>query len=153
MFSQTVEYALRAVLCLAHTPGEPRTAQYIAETMSIPQSYLAKVMQGLVRQGLVTSQRGLRGGFVLVNEPADQSLLEIVNAVDPIKRIESCPLGIESHNPNLCPLHRRLDAAIASVEEAFAETTLQEILDEPIECDTLIERVTGSTGNATKDGS
>lgn len=153
MFSQTVEYALRAVLCLAKSPKEPRTAQYIAETMSVPQSYLAKVMQGLVRQGLVNSQRGLRGGFVLVRDPADQSLLEIVNAVDPIKRIESCPLSIESHNVSLCPLHRRLDAAIASVEHAFANTTLQEILDEPIECETLIERVTGKAERSGSDDS
>lgn len=128
-------------MCLALDPKSPRTASDIAETMKVPRSYLAKVMQSLVKQGLVTSQRGLRGGFLLVKDPADIHLLEIVNAVDPIKRIESCPLSIPSHNPHLCPLHRRLDAAIASVEAAFASTTLQEILSEPLECDTLLEQL------------
>ncbi len=140
MFSQTVEYALRAVLCLAQSPAEPRTADFIAETMKVPRSYLAKVMQSLVRQGIVSSQRGLRGGFQLVKRPDDINLLEVVNAVDPIKRIDSCPLSIESHQTPLCPLHRRVDQAIATVEAAFSKTTLQEILDEPVECKTLLEQ-------------
>ena len=137
MFSQTVEYAMRAMLALASGDGTPMTTRQIAETMRVPQSYLSKVLQALVRGGLVFSTRGLKGGFVLVREPAQISLLEIQNSVNPIQRIHSCPLDLSGHKSELCPLHKRLDQAMASVEEAFASTSLAEILSENNPCPTL----------------
>lgn len=59
------------------------------------------------------------------------TILEVVNAVEPIQRIRTCPLGLSAHGVRLCPLHRRLDDALASVEAAFEQTTLAEILAEP----------------------
>ena len=56
---------------------------------------------------------------------------EVVTAVDPIRRIRTCPLGLDSHGERLCPLHRRLDDAMADVEDAFRRSTLAEILEEP----------------------
>lgn len=131
MLSQTTEYALRAVVCLARHWGEAQTAQLIAEETKVPASYLSKVLQSLVRAGLVRSQRGLHGGFVLAVEPEQLRLLDVIEAVEPIKRIHGCPIGIAEHDPALCPLHRRLDQAIATVREAFGATTLAEILSEP----------------------
>ncbi|MCA9817717.1 MAG: Rrf2 family transcriptional regulator, partial [Cyanobacteria bacterium HKST-UBA01] len=101
---------------------------------------LSKVLQSLSRAGLVKSQRGLGGGFSLAKAPATTTILEIINAVDPIKRIETCPLDLSSHGVVLCALHKRLDEAIASVEQAFEKTTLEEILARPTKsvplCDT-----------------
>jgi Rrf2 family protein len=130
MFSQTAEYALRAVVYLAAQGGEPRTAQQIAEVTRVPAGYLSKVMQALSRAGLVHSQRGLGGGFTLAVAPAGLTVLDVVQAVDPIRRIKSCPLGLKGH-VNLCPLHRRLDQAIALVEKALRESSIAELLAEP----------------------
>src|SRR3954453_6698361 len=105
MFSQTVEYALRAVVHLADRAPEPRTTGQIAEATRVPRAYLSKVLQGLARAGVVHSQRGIGGGMVLVKAPAELTLLEVVNAVEPINRIRSCPLGLPSHGRHLCPLH------------------------------------------------
>jgi hypothetical protein len=55
----------------------------------------------------------------------------VVNVVDPIERIDRCPLGIESHGATLCPLHKRLDDAIGLVEQAFGSTTIAELLTGP----------------------
>ena len=131
MLSQTVEYALRAATFLATSPQEPRTVEQIAEATRVPVAYLAKVMQGLVRGGLVSSRRGVGGGFLLVSPPRQVRILQIVQAVDPIKRITTCPLGLASHGTHLCPLHRRLDNALAAMEKAFASTTLADVLAEP----------------------
>jgi hypothetical protein len=54
----------------------------------------------------------------------------VINAVDPIKRIRTCPLGIPSHGTNLCSMHRRLDDAYALIEKSFAESTIAEIVNE-----------------------
>ncbi len=137
MFSQTVEYAMRAVLALAAGDGSPMTTRQIAEVMKVPQSYLSKVLQSLVRAGLVFSTRGLKGGFVLVKSADEITLLQILNSVNPLKRIESCPLDLAAHSSALCPLHRRLDQAMASVQEAFSTTTLAEVLSEENPCPTL----------------
>jgi Rrf2 family transcriptional regulator, nitric oxide-sensitive transcriptional repressor len=51
-----------------------------------------------------------------------------VNVVDPIVRLKSCPLGLKSHGAKLCPLHRKLDDALAATERAFCESTLADLV-------------------------
>ena len=133
MFSQTVEYALRAVVHLAGEAPAPRTTDQISEATRVPKPYLSKVLQGLSRAGVVHSQRGIGGGMSLMKAPAELTMLEVIDAVEPIGRIRTCPLGLEAHGVRLCPLHRRLDDALAMVEEAFRRTTLAEVLAEPSE--------------------
>ncbi|MFM8893326.1 MAG: RrF2 family transcriptional regulator [Planctomycetia bacterium] len=131
MLSQTVEYALRAATYLATVSEQSRTVEQIAEVTHVPVAYLSKVLQQLVRAGIVVSRRGAGGGFMLAKAPAKLRILEIVLAVDPIQRITTCPLGLAAHGKRLCPLHRRLDNALAEMEKAFAASTLAEILAEP----------------------
>jgi len=125
------------MVALAAGDGSPMTTRQIAETMKVPQSYLSKVLQSMVRARLVHSTRGLKGGFVLARSPDEVNMMEILNAVSPYKRIETCPLDIEGHSSQLCPLHRRLDAAMAMVQDAFEGTTLAEILSDDNPCPTL----------------
>jgi len=131
LISRTAEYALRAVVCLADRRDQPLTTQQIAELTRVPAGYLSKVLQALGRAGLVVSQRGLHGGFVLGRTPERISVLDVINAVDPIQRIHTCPLELKSHGHQLCPLHRRLDNAMAMVEQAFASTSVAEVLADP----------------------
>lgn len=131
MISQTVEYALRAIVTIAQHDGQPCTAQQISKITQVPAPYLSKLMQVLVRAGLTSSQRGLHGGFVLTKQPAELTIWEVIDAVEPFKRILECPLGIMSHGSTLCPLHRRLDRAMATVEEQFRNTTIADVLSEP----------------------
>ena len=131
MLSQTVEYALRAAVQLASIAPETSTTAELAKITSVPPAYLAKVLQALVKAGIVTSQRGAGGGVALALPAKDVTILDIVNATDPIRRIRTCPLDLASHSTTLCPLHRRLDAALAQVEQAFGETTLAEVIGDP----------------------
>jgi Rrf2 family protein len=111
---------------LAQQPHEPATVHDLAIKGQIPAPYLAKLLQGLVHGGLVRSQRGVRGGYTLARDPASITLADIVNHVEPLQRIRRCPLGLPGHI-QLCPLHRRLDQAMAQVEAAFRETTLADL--------------------------
>jgi Rrf2 family protein len=130
MFSQKVEYALRAVVFLA-SENQPRTIDRVAEVTQVPGPYLAKLVQEMVRLGLLRSQRGVGGGVALVKAPSELTLLDVVNAVDPIPRIRTCPLGLAAHGVRLCPLHAKLDRAAAEIEAAFGSTTLADLLAEP----------------------
>lgn len=130
MLSQTVEYALRAVVCLARQPGDYLTTAQLSEQTQVPPSYLSKVMQSLTRAGIATAIRGIRGGYALAVAPSQLTLLQVVDCIDPLKRIEICPLGIPGHGKRLCPLHRRLDQLAADARDAFARTTLSQIIAE-----------------------
>jgi Rrf2 family protein len=127
LISQTIEYALRAAVWLADN-AEGQTTQQIAEATKVPASYLSKVLQSLRRAGLVNGQRGQGGGFTLAMPAEKISVLDVINAVEPIERIRVCPLGIPSHGVRLCPLHQKLDDALAHVTEAFASTRLSELV-------------------------
>jgi Rrf2 family transcriptional regulator, nitric oxide-sensitive transcriptional repressor len=131
VISQTVEYALRAVVHLASEAPDARTTEQIAQATLVPRAYLSKVLQALARGGVVLSTRGLGGGMSLVKTPEELTILEVVNAVEPIQRIRTCPLGLAAHGTHLCPLHTRVDNALAMMEQAFGATTLAEVLAEP----------------------
>jgi Rrf2 family protein len=75
--------------------GAPLTAQQIATETKVPTDYLFKVLQSLSRARLVQAQRGKNGGFSLMKDPADISIYDVVQAVDPIKRVRYCA---KSHN-------------------------------------------------------
>ena len=131
MLSQTVEYALRSVVFLAQHAPAPQKTSDIAEATKVPVAYLSKVLQGLRAQKIVRLQRGVGGGVSLAREIDELTILDVVNAVDPIKRITTCPLDLASHGVKLCSLHRRMDDAIMHMETAFRKTTLAELLEDP----------------------
>jgi Rrf2 family nitric oxide-sensitive transcriptional repressor len=121
MFSQTVEYALRAMVQLAADAPEASTTRQIAAKTKVPSAYLAKVLQSMRRAGLIHSRRGVGGGVTLAHEPKDISLLEVIDAVEPLKRGAG-------RTRRTSPLQRTLDAALAEVRKMFLSTSLADML-------------------------
>ena len=101
---------------LGSKAGSRRTTQQIAEQTQVPSGYLSKVLQALGRAGVVEAQRGLYGGFVLARPLNELTILDVINAIDPLERIERCPLGLAEHGDRLCPLHRHIDQGIAEMD-------------------------------------
>jgi len=131
MLSQSAEYALRAVVHLASVAPAPRTTEQLAAAVHVPQAYLAKLLHRLVQEQVVRSQRGIGGGFTLARRPEELTILMVVNAVAPIRRINLCQLRQAGQDVQLDLLHQRLDRALALVEEVFATTTLAEVVVSP----------------------
>ena len=131
MFSLTSEYALRAVVWLAdQSEGEVFGARTIAEETQVPPSYLAKIMQLLVHAEVVTSHRGVSGGFKLEHAPGALRVLDVVNAVDPITKFTTCLLKLKTHAKHRCAMHARLNEAIENVEAALGDSTIADILND-----------------------
>ena len=131
MFSQTAEYALRVVVFLGTLRGVPATTRQIAAATRIPEGYLAKILQSLSRAKIVQSQRGLHGGSVLARDPELLTIYDVVTAIAPLPRITTCPLDLPSHGTTLCPVHKRLDDAVAMVEKVFRDSTIAQLLAQP----------------------
>ncbi len=130
MISQTAEYALRAAVVLGSQPDRPMTTQDVARVSRVPGGYLSKVLQALGRAGLVEARRGLRGGYVLTRPLDELTVYDVIQAVDPLKRIHECPLRLQAHARRLCPLHQKLDDAVALLENTFKQTTIGSLLKE-----------------------
>ena len=83
--SQKLEYACRAVVCLArHYDGSTVVKlEDIARREDISSSFLVQILNELKRSDIVTSKRGQAGGYVPTRPPAKVSLREVVQAVEP----------------------------------------------------------------------
>ena len=119
MFSQTSEYALRAMVQLAFAGEAGCSTDDLAEKTKVPRAYLSKVLQGLRSSGLVKSKRGAGGGICLIKPSSEITILAVINAVEPLQRIRSCPLRLQSHEVRLCP-HSKVDEALALIEHSLA---------------------------------
>ena len=128
MISQTAEYALRAAVVLGSQPDRPMTTQEVARVSRVPGGYLSKVLQAMGRAGLVEARRGLRGGYVLTRPLDELTVYDVIQAVDPLKRIHECPLRLQAHAQRLCSLHQKLDDAVALLESCFKQTTIGSLL-------------------------
>ncbi len=124
MITQTAEYALRAVVYLSQANG-PCTSAAIAAATHVPAGYMSKVLQSLSRAGIVSSQRGLHGGFVLRDSPHKLTALTVINAVEPIRRYQSGPSQTPGHH--LQGLYCKLDSTAQWIEDTFKNTSIAEL--------------------------
>lgn len=128
LLSDAAEYALRAMVFLAQEPSAAWKVRKIAEHTRSTPGYLVKVLQQLARADLVSAQRGIHGGYTLLIAPERVSMADVINAVDPIERFESCPLGLAAHGRKLCPMHCRIDEALAQIERTFSSITIADLI-------------------------
>ena len=127
MFSQTADYALRVVAFLASRTDRRSTFGEMSEGICVNVPYLRKVLDKLREADLVEAQRGSGGGLRLTADPEQLTLLDVVNAIDPLRHIEGCPLGISDHL-ELCPLHGELEEAICQMEKLLSSRTIGELI-------------------------
>lgn len=118
--------------CIALQPNELVSTPTLGKLTKVPVNYLAKVLQLLAGAELIVGRRGVGGGYRLARPAQTVTLLEIINAVSPVQRIETCPLGLPNHGPFLCPLHRKADQAAAAVIEIFGGVTLHDLVNDPV---------------------
>lgn len=89
--SKKVEYAIVALIDLAGSKGiEPITTKSVAEKNSIPQELLGKIMQGLVKDGILKSVQGVKGGYTLGREPGQISVKQIIEVLEGPISITAC---------------------------------------------------------------
>ena len=132
MLSRTTEYALRAAIFLASAGDENITAQTVAAGTKVPEGYMSKVLNTLARAKIVRSQRGPLGGFSLSIAATDLTMLRVVEAVEPLPRVDSCPLQLGEHASELCPLHSVLASLVDGVAATLATTTIAQLLSTPV---------------------
>lgn len=103
----------------------------IAEDLSLPQNYLSKVLNQLVRREILSSSRGPQGGFALAARPGDLTLQTVIEPFNHDEQRTDCLLGrprCDEANP--CAAHARWKRVTDEVSAFFRETTVADLIQE-----------------------
>ncbi|WP_218080126.1 RrF2 family transcriptional regulator [Anthocerotibacter panamensis] len=122
------EYALLALmeLALAYEGNEPLQIREIASRQNIPDRYLEQLLASLRRVGLVRSQRGARGGYLLAREPWRISLWEVLQAIE---GEEMPPDAGTLPTLELTVVREGWAKACLAAQEALQKVTLKDLLE------------------------
>jgi Rrf2 family protein len=103
-------------------------SRQIGEELGIPSPFLAKILQTLVSEGILESQRGRNGGFRLGRPPEKLSLFEITEPFDRLGQQRLCVLGQKTCSAEAaCPLHQTWHATLSAFIQALRDTTLADV--------------------------
>lgn len=132
MFSKACEYGLRAVVYLAVESAEGRRVgiEEICENIEAPRHFTAKILQTLSRNRLVSSRKGINGGFYTEKRQAEKRLMDVVLAIDGDQLFEGCALGLkECSSTQPCPLHDQFVQIRGSLKKLLTENTIGGVAD------------------------
>jgi Rrf2 family protein len=104
--TRETDYAIRCVFHLAGDPDRLHMVGEIAADQEVPKSFLAKILQKLAKAKIVSSVRGIKGGFALARKPSEITLLHVIEAIQGPLFINSCVLDSKScSRKGLCAIH------------------------------------------------
>ena len=129
ILSRSATYGLRSVLYLSlHSNQEQRFGvKAIAQELGLPESYLGKVLQNLVRKGIISSTKGPRGGFYIEQSGLSRPVIQIVEAIDGLERFSACGLGLhECSDENPCSIHKEYGRLRDGLFKLLSEKTIQD---------------------------
>lgn len=129
MLSQTAEYALRTVICLAESGQAPLPVDELAAALGLPRNYLSKTLHQLARAGVLESTRGRGGGFRLARTADGIRLLDVVGIFDRMDGERRCLLGRPvCSDRTACEAHTQWKDVSGRVADFFRETTVADLL-------------------------
>ena len=133
MLSNACKYAIRSILYLAmHNEENKRIGvKKIAEELETPQPFLAKLLQQLTRNKLVSSSKGPTGGFFLDDRNLKNSVWDIIKCIDGTEKFEKCFMGLAScGGENPCPVHFTVAPFKEKILKDFRDKTIKQFVDE-----------------------
>jgi len=134
--SRKAEYALRALLLLGRdNPDKVHQIQELSEAGKIPVKFLEQILLSLRNHGILSSKRGVGGGYTLKRRPSEMTVLEIIELMD--GPIAPLPCALEKNSetctcaePAFCSLRPLMKAAREQLCELFGSKTIQDLVDQ-----------------------
>lgn len=127
LFSKSCEYGLKATLFLAKNPDGSKTGiRQLADELEIPMPYLNKVLQILVKNGIISSSKGRNGGFYLTEYERKHPLIKVVQVIDGDAIFQHCGLGLKNcSSEQPCPLHNDIKAYRENLKLTLSINTIE----------------------------
>ncbi|WP_019991169.1 RrF2 family transcriptional regulator [Rudanella lutea] len=152
MISKTSGYAIRGLVYLALKSSDHHKIgiHELAEELGVPQPFLGKIMQGLVRREIISSTKGPNGGFYINERTLHTPIIDVVDAIDGLGMFRRCFLGLpecDSHNP--CPLHSHVVSFRDSLYDTLHSLSVQEMVAHVEQGESVLSRLPKSFGEST----
>jgi Rrf2 family transcriptional regulator, iron-sulfur cluster assembly transcription factor len=132
LITRASEYAILSLIVLSKADS-PMDSETLSNQLSIPKSFLAKILQALAKSGILKSFKGVNGGFSLLKNPKDISMLSVMSAVegkapavfDCSPSQKDCP----SDRAELCSIWPFLNKLQGKIDDFLADLSLDDILE------------------------
>jgi len=133
-FTKRSDYGLMAIHYIAvHEDGGAVSAKRIAEEFAIPPELLAKILQRLAKQRLITSQNGPKGGYVLARRAMEITVGQVVRALEgPINIVECLDEDSECPQMARCNLRRPVRKIQAAISHMLDTMSLAELAGDDV---------------------
>jgi len=132
LITRASEYAILSLIVLSKSPSAI-DSETLSNQLSIPKSFLAKILQALAKQGVLKSYKGVNGGFTLLLEPKDINMLHVMSSVEgKAPAVFDCaPSMYSCHSGKapLCSLWPFLNKLQGKIDSFLADLTLADILE------------------------
>jgi Rrf2 family iron-sulfur cluster assembly transcriptional regulator len=134
MLSNSCRYGIRAVIYLASQPlSNGKTGiKKISSDLNLPTPFMAKILQQLAKQKILSSSKGPHGGFSLLKDPHEITLLDIVNTIDGKDVFTSCIMhngsceGVEKDKKK-CTIHDEYEKTRADLIKLFGNRSIYDL--------------------------
>jgi Rrf2 family transcriptional regulator, iron-sulfur cluster assembly transcription factor len=135
MLSSSSKYGIRAVTYIASQSKDNGKIgiKKISEDLNLPTPFLAKILQVLAKQKILSSSKGPHGGFSLFRDPKKISLLDIITAIDGKDIFDNCiihnvPCKSVDDNKMQCPIHDDYARAMKGFVGLFTNKTIYSLV-------------------------
>lgn len=135
MLSSSCKYGIRAVTYIASKSKKNGKIgiKQISEDLNLPTPFLAKILQLLAKQKILSSSKGPHGGFSLMKDPKKITLLDIVNTIDGSDTFENCIIHNRScksvdEDKLICPIHEDYARIRANLVKLFSKKTIYSLV-------------------------
>jgi Rrf2 family protein len=132
MLSYTCKTAIKAVIYLSskYESGENAGIKEIAECIDASEHTVGKLLQTLVKQGIINSMKGPAGGFYISKEQMKRPIIHIVEAIDGKQLFKECGLGLSKCSATRpCPIHNEYKEARTLVEKLFNSNKIADLCE------------------------
>ncbi len=126
--SKKIEYGIQALQYMANNSGSVISAKEISEQLNIPYEFLSKTLQILNKNGIIISQQGIKGGYILARDPKSTTVAEIIKALEENAIIVDC-LSNDQENCdriNFCTIKNPMNKLQEKINFLLNNTTIAE---------------------------
>ena len=130
--TRAADYAVRVMVHLATAPpAQKHSLNELAAVTGVQQSFLSKILQRLVHQGMLVSQRGSGGGFIVNRAPDQVSLLDVVEAIEGPTQLNHC-VGESGHcsRKDWCGAHPAWERAQRALTDVLSSVSVAQLAEE-----------------------
>lgn len=128
--SKMADYAGVVMVQMAAQPEQVHTASSLSHALELPKATVAKCLKTLAKHGVLTSHRGVNGGYALARTPKDISIAEVITAMDGPVQLASCTNGHagDCQIEQTCPMRGGWDGINADIYNMLRNRSLADMV-------------------------